>query len=109
MPELIPLKEFFYKRFELTPKQVKVLLFILQFRHDHGWSPTYREIGKKFGIVTTNGVLAHLNALMKKGAIRRHVAEKDAHGRRSAYRSRSVVPTFRFIHVNPVDSECAIS
>jgi repressor LexA len=36
-----------------------------------GKSPTIREIGEQFGISSTNGVRSHLEALMKKGYIRR--------------------------------------
>nr|MBN2278017.1 transcriptional repressor LexA [candidate division Zixibacteria bacterium] len=38
---------------------------------ERGKSPTIREIGEKFGISSTNGVRTHLQALMKKGYIRR--------------------------------------
>lgn len=36
-----------------------------------GHSPTIREIGHKFGIASTNGVRAHLSALIKKGYLKK--------------------------------------
>ena len=38
---------------------------------DRGHSPTIREIGEKFGIQSTNGVRTHLNALIKKGYLKK--------------------------------------
>ena len=55
----------------LTEKQRKILEFIESQILHRGSSPTIREIGKKFGISSTNGVRAHLEALIKKGYIKR--------------------------------------
>ena len=59
---------------KLTDKQRDVLGFIEQMITTRGVSPTIREIGKKFGIKSTNGVRLHLNALIKKGYLKIHIA-----------------------------------
>ncbi len=58
-------------RDRLTGRQRLILEFIEQMITEHGHSPTIREIGEQFGISSTNGVRAHLEALIKKGFIRR--------------------------------------
>jgi repressor LexA len=57
-------------RIRLTGRQREILEFIERMITD-GKSPTIREIGEQFGISSTNGVRSHLEALMKKGYIRR--------------------------------------
>lgn len=54
---------------ELTDRQKEILDFINQFQHERGYPPTYREIGKEFGINSTFGVKRHIDALVKKGYI----------------------------------------
>ena len=54
----------------LTPKQLRVLEFISEFRHSHGYAPTLEEIAREFGVSKIT-VLQHLRALEKRGAIRR--------------------------------------
>ena len=56
---------------ELTERQQAVLDFILEFRRDHGCSPSIPEIQRHFGLRSPNGVAGHLHALEAKGAIRR--------------------------------------
>lgn len=51
---------------KLTKRQARVLTFILDFIHRHGWGPSYREISDRLGISVTS-VVAHLNALRRKG------------------------------------------
>jgi len=55
----------------LTGRQREILKYIEEMITEYGKSPTIREIGEKFNISSTNGVRAHLQALMKKGYIRR--------------------------------------
>jgi len=55
----------------LTDKQRLVLEFIENQILHKGHSPTIREIGKKFGISSTNGVRTHLTALIKKGYLKK--------------------------------------
>ncbi|HEB84212.1 MAG TPA: repressor LexA, partial [Bacteroidetes bacterium] len=55
----------------LTARQRSVLLRIGEGIHLHGYPPTFREIGKAENIHSTNGVRSILEALEKKGYIRR--------------------------------------
>ena len=55
----------------LTERQRKILDFIDSKISAHGQPPTLREIGAKFGITSTNGVRTHLDALVKKGYLKR--------------------------------------
>jgi repressor LexA len=55
----------------LTDRQRKILAFIDSKISSHGQPPTLREIGAKFGITSTNGVRTHLDALVKKGYLKR--------------------------------------
>lgn len=56
---------------ELTNRQRQVLEFIEKHIQRFGNSPTIREIGKSLDITSTNGVRAHLEALIKKGYIKK--------------------------------------
>ncbi len=56
---------------KLTPKQRAVYHFIRQFVGWHGYAPTVREIADNFDLRSTNTVDYHINALEKKGYIRR--------------------------------------
>jgi repressor LexA len=56
---------------ELTERQQRVLSYIEQQIKKHGYPPTIREIGRHLGIKSTNGVNDHLNALQRKGFIKR--------------------------------------
>lgn len=53
----------------LTTRQAEVLEFIRLEIEASGSPPTYREIGKRFGISSPHGVVGHLRALEKKRAI----------------------------------------
>lgn len=55
----------------LTRRQKEIFEYIERMITEFGKSPTIREIGKKFNISSTNGVRSHLEALMKKGYIKR--------------------------------------
>lgn len=55
----------------LTAKQKNVLAFIEQYQLEHERSPTIREIRLHLNVKSDNGVLKHLAALEKKGAIRK--------------------------------------
>jgi SOS-response transcriptional repressor LexA len=84
--ELIPLSKWFWYVFGLTVRQENVLLFIVEFRAKHGWSPSYAEIGNRFGFRSSNGVVSHLRSMERKGAIRL-----------DAFLARSIVPCIKFI------------
>ena len=55
----------------LTLRQKTVLEFIEKFMLKYGNSPTIREIGSDLGISSTNGVRSHLEALIKKGYLKK--------------------------------------
>jgi repressor LexA len=54
---------------QLTERQETILNFIQAHLNQKGYSPTLREIGKRFNIASTFGVKRHLDALSKKGYI----------------------------------------
>lgn len=55
----------------LTAKQREIYEFIRTHIERCGYPPTVRDIGVAFEIDSPNGVMCHLNALVKKGAITR--------------------------------------
>ncbi len=56
---------------KLTHRQSAVFEFIKDHLIRRGSSPTIREIGKQFGISSTNGVRTHLSALIRKRYIKK--------------------------------------
>ncbi|GJQ63455.1 MAG: LexA repressor [Melioribacteraceae bacterium] len=57
---------------ELTATQQKILEFIINYRADHGMPPTLAEIAGNFGYKNRATVQQHLQALEKKGYIKRN-------------------------------------
>lgn len=55
----------------LTDKQRAVFDYIQNQIIGRGHSPTIREIGSRFGISSTNGVRTHINALIRKGYLKK--------------------------------------
>ena len=55
----------------LTTRQESILEFISTFITDNSYPPTYQEIADKFGIASKHGVVRHLEALIKKGFIKK--------------------------------------
>lgn len=58
-------------RQELTDKQQAVYEFIRDRIIETRLPPTSKEIGREFGLRTSNGVMCHVNALERKGWIKR--------------------------------------
>lgn len=56
----------------LTERQRQVLNFITTYIDDNGYSPSQRDIAGHLGINGTRGVAKHLEALEKKGCLRRN-------------------------------------
>jgi len=56
---------------QLTERQREIYDFIREKIEARGYGPTVREIGTAFNIMSPNGVMCHLNALVKKGLILR--------------------------------------
>ena len=55
----------------LTARQSSVLRWIKRYMATKHIPPTVRDIGRGVGIRSPNGVMIHLRALVKKGAIKR--------------------------------------
>ena len=56
---------------KITLRQKKVLDFIIDYFDGYGYPPTLREIGTHLGVSGTLGVMKHLDALERKGYIRK--------------------------------------
>jgi repressor LexA len=56
---------------QLTKRQETVLDVIRQWIRERGYSPTIRELGAKLGIRSLRGVTTHLDAIAKKGFLKR--------------------------------------
>jgi repressor LexA len=54
---------------KLTKKQQAVLDYIIEFVHENGYQPSYREMMAEFDIASPNGIACHLRALKAKGRI----------------------------------------
>ncbi len=55
----------------LNDRAREILSYIRSFQQQHGLPPTIREIGKAFGISSTNGVRYYLSILEKAGYLKR--------------------------------------
>lgn len=55
----------------LNDRARQILAHIQRFTHEHGYPPTIRELGKAFGISSTNGVRYYLNLLERAGHLKR--------------------------------------
>jgi len=55
----------------LNDRAREILSFIQRFAREKGYPPTIREIGREYGISSTNGVRYYLNLLEKEGHLRR--------------------------------------
>lgn len=61
---------------ELTERQQEVLGFIVETLRESGYPPTVREIADHFGMASAFGVQRHLEALQKKGYLRREAGAR---------------------------------
>jgi repressor LexA len=52
---------------KLTKRQTEILEFISNFVSEHGYAPSYREVGQHFGISSTATVHEHVKNLESKG------------------------------------------
>lgn len=59
------------KALRLTARQATVLEAIKASIREHGYPPTIRELRDVLGIKSTHGIACHLEALERKGTIRR--------------------------------------
>ena len=72
---------------QLTLRQKEVLEIVTRHIDDCGYPPTLREIGTKLGVSGTLGVMKHLEALEKKGYLRRQ--EGSTRGITLCHRARA--------------------
>jgi repressor LexA len=56
---------------QLTARQQQVLEIVTQYINEYGYPPSLRDIGKQLAVSGTLGVMKHLEALEKKGFLRR--------------------------------------
>lgn len=56
---------------EITARQDEVLNFLIETVRERGYPPSIREISAHFNLQSTQGVQRHLEALEKKGCIKR--------------------------------------
>ncbi len=57
---------------KLTPRQKKVLEFIIGCLDEQGYPPTLRDIAGYLKVSGTFGIMKHLDALERKGFIKKH-------------------------------------
>lgn len=55
----------------LTPKQLKLLMYIDEFIKDHGHSPSFEEMKEAVGLKSKSGIHVLLNSLEERGFIRK--------------------------------------
>jgi len=55
----------------LTDRQLEILEFVSRSIRENGYPPTIREVGKAFGIRSTNGVRYYLSMLERAGHLKR--------------------------------------
>lgn len=53
----------------LTKKQAEILVYIREHIKEHGYAPSYREIGEHFGLSSPATVYTHIQTLVEKGEI----------------------------------------
>ncbi|CAM3733882.1 LexA repressor [Mesobacillus zeae] len=46
-----------------------ILMFITNYIEEHGYSPSFREVGEAVGLLSTSSIHHHLTALKKSGYI----------------------------------------
>ena len=92
-----------FQRSELTARQKQVLQFLTSFLDDNGYPPSLREIASYLQVSGTLPVSKHLDALEKKGFIRRDAVSRGIVLTTSSSRSTSlpVVGTVRAGHLSP--------
>ncbi len=52
-----------------TARQKQILSYIVAHIRQHQMAPTYREIQEHFDIASPNGVVCHVQALVRKGLL----------------------------------------
>ena len=52
-----------------TARQREIHAWVTKFMADNGYSPSFRDIGKAFGIRSPNGVVCHLKPMRERGMV----------------------------------------
>lgn len=66
------------KQRPLTKKQKAILDFLEEYHTDHGYAPSFREIGTQFGFTSTGTVAQYLGVLEAKGYIKSYPTQARA-------------------------------
>lgn len=74
----------------VTPKQKEVLDFIVQYIHEQGFAPSYREIAVGLKLASPSTVHAHIQALRTRGYLRAGATEASS--------ARELEPTEKAVH-----------
>ncbi len=62
----------------LTDRQQEILTFVRRYTESHGYPPSVREIGQAMGLTSSSTVHSHLEALERKGFLRRDPSKPRA-------------------------------
>jgi repressor LexA len=62
----------------LTHRQQEILTFVQRYTDSHGYPPSVREIGQAMGLTSSSTVHSHLEALARKGFLRRDPSKPRA-------------------------------
>lgn len=62
----------------LTRRQQEILTFVHRYTESHGYPPSVREIGRAMGLTSSSTVHSHLEALSRKGFLRRDPSKPRA-------------------------------
>lgn len=62
----------------LTVRQQEILAFVTRFIESRGYPPSVREIGQAMGLTSSSTVHSHLEALARKGYLRRDPSKPRA-------------------------------
>lgn len=91
---------------KLTARQSEVLTLVREFIERHGFPPTLRELADGLGVRMTRGVVKHLEALERKGRLRRRAGSSRGiellHGRPDQRPVRAV-PVLGKVPAGPPD------
>jgi repressor LexA len=63
---------------KLTSRQREILTFVQRYAESHGYPPSVREIGQAMGLTSSSTVHSHLEALGRKGFLRRDPSKPRA-------------------------------
>lgn len=70
----------------LTTRQAAILAFVGEHFAATACWPTVREIGDRFGIVSPNGVMCHVKALLRKGQLEQAGVGPGGNGQSRGFR-----------------------